>query len=103
VFFSRGFVVNGESLYKGTRGVPMFFCCNAGAVDYQLDVVVCVKVLAFDLRTVAQANPAAHADWAPKLLNLHERCFLAGWWIPLLGGWASFEESVDGCWCSRKG
>ena len=61
MFFSRWFVVYGESLYEGTRRVPMFICGNPRTVDYQFNVVVFVEVLALDLCAVAQANPAGFA------------------------------------------
>jgi hypothetical protein len=90
VFFSRWFVVYGKGLYECTRRVTVFFCGNPRTVDYQFYVVEFVEVLALDLCAVAQANPAAHTERASKLLDLHERWFLSGWWIPFFSAWASF-------------
>ena len=99
VFLACAFVVNSKVLHQGTRGVHKFSGCKAGAIDYQHNVVFHVELSAFDLHAVAEAEPAARANRAAELLDLHEGWFLASWWIPFVFRWASFEKSVNGSWC----
>jgi hypothetical protein len=72
---------------------------NSCAINDESEVVVDVKLSAFDLLSVANANPAPHPVGAAELLDLHEGWLLTRWWLPFVRGRAVMEDPVGGCWC----